>query len=130
MVANKITKLIIISISMLSILVLMFLTVDPEIQYSVDEVMANPEKFENIDVFMRGEVDNSSLLSESSVFTISGVYHGILVDYSGASLPDGFQEGLTVAVKGKLVQVNDDWKILASEIITGCPSKYETIDNS
>ena len=44
MVANKITKLIIISISMLSILVLMFLTVDPEIQYSVDEVMANPEK--------------------------------------------------------------------------------------
>jgi len=130
MVANKFTKLFIISVSMFSIFFLMLLSVDPEIQYSVDDIMKEPDEYGNLDIFVRGEVDNSSLSLGDSFFNISGITYVILVDYSGASLPEGFHEGLTVAIKGKLVKVDDEWTLFATEVITGCPSKYETVDNS
>ncbi len=129
MFSKRFNKLIIISFSMISILILMFLTVDPEIQYTVDEVMSDPIIFENENLFIRGEVENSSLSLDNSKFVITGNNHIINVDYSGASLPEGFHEGLTIAVKGNLVKINNNWTLLASEVITGCPSKYETIDN-
>ncbi|MFQ3321698.1 MAG: cytochrome c-type biogenesis protein CcmE [Candidatus Thalassarchaeaceae archaeon] len=130
MVANKFTKLFIISVSMFSIFFLMLLSVDPEIQYSVDDIMKEPDEYGNLDIFVRGEVDNSSLSLSDSFFNISGITYVISVDYSGASLPEGFHEGLTVAIKGKLVKVDDEWTLFATEVITGCPSKYETVDNS
>ena len=130
MVANKFTKLFIISVSMFSIFFLMLLSVDPEIQYSVDDIMKEPDEYGNLDIFVRGEVDNSSLSLGDSFFNISGITYLISVDYSGASLPEGFHEGLTVAIKGKLVKVDDGWTLFATEVITGCPSKYETVDNS
>jgi len=130
MVANKFTKLFIISVSMFSIFFLMLLSVDPEIQYSVDDIMKEPDEYGNLDIFVRGEVDNSSLSLGDSFFNISGITYVISVDYSGASLPEGFHEGLTVAIKGKLVKVDDEWTLFATEVITGCPSKYETVDNS
>tara|TARA_B110000967_G_scaffold201537_1_gene238968 strand:- start:1070 stop:1462 length:393 start_codon:yes stop_codon:yes gene_type:complete len=130
MVANKFTKLFIISVSMFSIFFLMLLSVDPEIQYSVDDIMKEPDEYGNLDIFVRGEVDNSSLSLGDSFFNISGITYVISVDYSGASLPEGFHEGLTVAIKGKLVKVDDGWTLFATEVITGCPSKYETVDNS
>ena len=108
----------------------MLLSVDPEIQYSVDDIMKEPDEYGNLDIFVRGEVDNSSLSLGDSFFNISGITYVISVDYSGASLPEGFHEGLTVAIKGKLVKVDDGWTLFATEVITGCPSKYETVDNS
>jgi len=129
MVASKKMKLIIISLAMSSLLLLMLISVEPEIQYSVDEVMENPNNYENEFLFLRGEVLNQSLSSEQNSFTLSGISHKLIIDYSAASLPEGFQEGLPVAIKGKLVKINDSWTIQASEIITGCPSKYETVEN-
>jgi len=129
MVASKKMKLIIISLAMSSLLLLMLISVEPEIQYSVDEVMENPNNYENEFLFLRGDVLNQSLFSEQSSFILSGTSHELIIDYSAASLPEGFQEGLPVAIKGKLVKINDSWSIQASEIITGCPSKYETVEN-
>ena len=129
MVASKKMKLIIISLAMSSLLLLMLISVEPEIQYSVDEVMENPNNYENEFLFLRGDVLNQSLSSEQNSFTLSGITHNLIIDYSAASLPEGFQEGLPVAIKGKLVKINDSWTIQASEIITGCPSKYETVEN-
>mgnify|MGYP006084766001 CR=1 FL=1 len=129
MIPNKKTKLLIISMAMVSLLLMMFLTVEPEIQYSVDEVMADPENFEGEEIFLRGQVVSTSLSINDNIFNISGYSHDLAVDYSAASLPEGFHEGLTIAVKGKLVKINQEWEIQASEVITGCPSKYETVDN-
>ena len=129
MIASKKTKLLIISLAMVSLLLLMLISVDPEVQYSVDEVMENPNDHENKDLFVRGDVLNNSLISEKKSFILSGINYEIIVDYSAASLPEGFQEGLPVAIKGKLVKIDNNWSLQASEIITGCPSKYETVDN-
>ncbi len=129
MIASKKTKLLIISLAMASVLLLMLISVDPEVQYSVDEVMENPNEHENKNLFVRGDVLNNSLISEQKSFIISGINYEIIVDYSAASLPEGFQEGLPVATKGKLVKIDNYWSLQASEIITGCPSKYETVDN-
>lgn len=129
MIASKKTKLLIISLAMVSLLLLMLISVDPEVQYSVDEVMENPKDHENKDLFVRGDVLNNSLISEQKSFILSGINYEIIVDYSAASLPEGFQEGLPVAIKGKLVKIDNYWSLQASEIITGCPSKYETVDN-
>ena len=129
MIASKKTKLLIISLAMASLLLLMLISVDPEVQYSVDEVMENPNDYENKDLFVRGDVLNNSLISEQKSFILSGINNEIIVDYSAASLPEGFQEGLPVAIKGKLVKIDNYWSLQASEIITGCPSKYETVDN-
>ena len=129
MVANKKTKLIIISIAMSSLLLLMFISVEPEVQYSVDEIMANPDNYENKELFVRGDVVNNSLIIDEKIFTLSGNNQYLIIDFSTASIPEGFQEGLPVAVKGKLVEINDSWNIQASEVITGCPSKYETVDS-
>jgi cytochrome c-type biogenesis protein CcmE len=129
MIATKKTKLLIISLAMASLLLLMLISVDPEVQYSVDEVVENPKDHENKDLFVRGDVLNNSLISEQKSFILSGINYEIIVDYSAASLPEGFQEGLPVAIKGKLVKIDNYWSLQASEIITGCPSKYETVDN-
>ena len=114
---------------MASLLLLMLISVDPEVQYSVDEVMENPNDYENKDLFVRGDVLNNSLISDQKSFILSGINYEIIVDYSAAALPEGFQEGLPVAIKGKLVIIDNYWSLQASEIITGCPSKYETVDN-
>ena len=42
------------------------------------------------------------------------------------SIPDGFDEGRTIAVRGDLVTQNGIWLIDSFEIQTGCPSKYES----
>ncbi|MCP2507430.1 MAG: cytochrome c maturation protein CcmE [Candidatus Thalassarchaeaceae archaeon] len=130
MITNKFTKLFIIGFSMFMIFFLMLLTVDPDIQYSVDDIMKEPDEYGNLDIFVRGEVENSSLSLGDNFFNISGINYVISVDYSGASLPEGFHEGLTVAIKGKLINVDGQWTLFATEVITGCPSKYETVDNS
>ena len=59
MIASKKTKLLIISLAMASLLLLMLISVDPEVQYSVDEVMENPNNHENKDLFLRGDVLNN-----------------------------------------------------------------------
>jgi hypothetical protein len=37
-------------------------------------------------------------------------------------------EGTTIAVEGKLRAYEAGWVIEATQVQTGCPSKYETVD--
>ena len=71
MITNKFTKLFIIGFSMFMIFFLMLLTVDPDIQYSVDDIMKEPDEYGNLDIFVRGEVENSSLSLGDNFFFIS-----------------------------------------------------------
>ena len=123
MAGTRASRLGLVAICMVALVALMFISVDPETQYYIDEVMESPESHEG-DVHMRGQVELGSVDSSETSFTLIGQEHSLSIDYSGAAIPDGFDEGLTIAVKGQLVNDGGDWILLATEIQTGCPSKY------
>ncbi|MBR84467.1 MAG: hypothetical protein CMA85_00755 [Euryarchaeota archaeon] len=123
MAGTRASRLGLVAICMVALVALMFISVDPETQYYIDEVMESPESHEG-DVHMRGQVELGSVDSSETSFTLIGQEHSLSIDYSGAAIPDGFDEGLTIAVKGQLVNDDGDWILLATEIQTGCPSKY------
>ena len=102
---------------------LMFLSIEPQTQYSIDEVMSSPDSHEG-DVHLRGQVAVDSLDTSSFSFELAGQDHSLQVDYSDVVLPNNFVEGLTIAIKGNLVSGSSGWLLEAHEIQTGCPSKY------
>ena len=102
---------------------MMFLGIEPQTQYSIDEVMTSPDSHEG-DIHLRGQVAIGSVDTSSTSFELIGQTHSLQVDYSGVIVPDGFEEGHTIAVKGNLVSHSDGWLLKAHEIQTGCPSKY------
>ncbi len=108
------------------VLGLMMFTIDPQVQHTVDQIMDNPDEHQSQTIFVRGAVVNNSIDFESMIFIISGTESMLLVDFSNAAVPDGFDEGRTVAVTGQLIENENVWKLSASEIQTGCPSKYES----
>ena len=64
------------------------------------------------------------------VFTLQGNTETLIVNFDGSPIPDGFDEGRTIAVRGVLhTEFSTDgtlmWVIDSFEIQTGCPSKYE-----
>ena len=123
MALSRTNRLLAVGGSILVLVVMMLATVDPQTQYFVDEVMENPEDFEG-QVHLRGKIANGSIDSENYTFTLMGIEHGLFVDFSGPAVPDGFNEGKTIAVKGELVYDSGAWILEAKEIQTGCPSKY------
>jgi len=122
---TRIWRLAVVFASSLAILGLMMASVDPEVQYSVDELMDDPGKFNEKDVFVRGVVSPGTFSVDDLVFLLEGSDDMVLVDISKTPLPDGFDEGRTIAVRGELVLEDGIWTIISDEIQTGCPSKYE-----
>ena len=120
------SRLLFVGAIMLGLIGLMFLSVDPQVQYTVDEVMDSPEEFSSEEVNIRGIVKNESIDNSSSTFLLQGSESKILVSFAMIAVPDGFEEGRMIAVKGYLIQDGEMWIIDAKEIQTGCPSKYET----
>ena len=120
------SRLLFVGAIMLGLIGLMFLSVDPQVQYTVDEVMDSPEEFSSEEVNIRGIVKNESIDNSSSTFLLQGCESKILVSFAMIAVPDGFEEGRMIAVKGNLIQDGEMWIIDAKEIQTGCPSKYET----
>jgi|TARA_Y100000782_G_scaffold38271_1_gene42706 cytochrome c-type biogenesis protein CcmE len=112
-----------VGVALAGLVTLMFLSIEPETQYSVDEVMSSPLSHEG-GVHLRGQVVIDSLDSDSSSFELAGSSHTLNIDFSGVAIPDGFEEGHTIAVKGNLINTADGWLLKAREIQTGCPSKY------
>ena len=126
MALTRISRLAIVFGASLAVLVLMMASVDPEIQYSVDQIMEEPERFQDSQIFVRGVVSIDSMDYDEMRFILEGVTGEILVDFVDSPIPDGFDEGRTIAVRGDLVEQNGIWLIDSFEIQTGCPSKYES----
>jgi len=125
MAATRTTRLLIVGVALLALISLMFISVDPEVQYTVDEIMASPNEYTSEEVHLRGTVLEGSVDDESKTFILAGINDQIFIDISSVALPDGFAEGYVIAVKGDLVERNGKWTISANSIQTGCPSKYE-----
>ena len=70
---DRLTRLALVAVVMLGLVGLMFMTVDPEIQYTVDEVMESPEDHDSSEVHLRGIVSIGSIDNQSSTFTLEGL---------------------------------------------------------
>jgi len=99
---------------------------EPEIQYGVDEVMGSPTDYNDDELHLRGTVEIGSFDANSRSFVIVGDTHNLTIDASSIAIPPAFEEGRVVAIKGDLLEIDGEWTLTASEIITGCPSKYES----
>ena len=126
MAGTRASRLTFVFVSTLAILALMMIGIDPQVQHSVDEIMSEPEKHSSDSVFVRGIVVNETIDFSTMPFTLGGSESTIGVDFANTAVPDGFDSGRTVAVRGHLIQSSWGWTISATEIQTGCPSKYES----
>ena len=102
---------------------LMLISVEPEVDLSVDQLMLSPEEYEGETLRLHGTVH--SLDRGNQTLTLEGENNFISIDYSGTSLPTGADENKSISVRGELILNGDDWVVHAYEIKTGCPSKYE-----
>ena len=120
---TRTSRMILVGACLAALVGLMFLSIEPQTQYSIDEVMSSPDSHEG-DVHLRGQVAIDSLDTSLFSFELVGQVHSLQVDYSDVVLPNNFVEGLTIAIKGNLVSGSSGWLLEAQEIQTGCPSKY------
>ena len=127
---TRLSRLLIVFGTSIAIFGLMMVTVDPQVQYSVDEVMSEPERFDRETIFVRGIVLPGSMDYDELVFILQGSSEQLIVDFDESPIPDGFDEGRTIAVRGVLNSEYSSegtliWIIESFEIQTGCQSKYE-----
>jgi cytochrome c-type biogenesis protein CcmE len=124
MALSRLNRLLVIGLFTVAAFGMVLLGNEPEIQYTVDEVMKTPSQHSG-DVHLRGTVIIDSYDPATRTFTLGGGLHNLTIDASSSAIPPAFEEGRVVAIKGELSQVGSEWRVVASEIITGCPSKYE-----
>ena len=127
---TRLSRLVIVFGTSIAIFGLMMVTVDPQVQYTVDEIMSEPERFDGENVFVRGIVLPGTMNYDELVFTLQGSTETLIINFKESPIPDGFDEGRTIAVRGILQTDNSSngtmiWVINSYEIQTGCPSKYE-----
>ena len=102
---------------------LMLISVEPEVDLSVDQLMESPETYDGETLRLHGTVQTVDMSNNTLV--LQGVSETIAIDFSGTLLPPGVDESKTISVRGELTSNGDDWTMHAYEIKTGCPSKYE-----
>ena len=102
---------------------LMLISVEPEVDLSVDQLMESPETYDGETLRLHGTVQTVDM--SNNTFVLQGVSETITIDFSGTLLPAGVDENKTISVRGELPGDGDDWTMNAYEIKTGCPSKYE-----
>ncbi len=105
---------------------LMFISIEPEIDLTVDQLMADPAEYEGEKMRLHGTVESINL--ENRTLILSGENATINVDFDSASLPNGADENKTISVRGLVVYEEGVWSVHADEIKVGCPSKYEAAD--
>ena len=102
---------------------LMLISVEPEVDLSVDQLMEAPETYDGETLRLHGSVQTLDMSNNTLI--LQGVSETIKIDFSGTSLPSGVDENKTISVRGELTGNGGDWTMHAYEIKTGCPSKYE-----
>ena len=96
----------------------------------VDEVTADPTRFENRTLKIHGHVAPGSIeeniVDQSTQRTFVLEYNGrrILVRNEGPK-PDTFRDLAEVVARGTLLRDGDQYVFEATELMAKCPSKYE-----
>ena len=66
-------RLVVVGLGLFALISLMLISVDPEVQYTVDEIMETPEDFTSDEIHLRGTVLEGSVDNESKTFILAGV---------------------------------------------------------
>ena len=119
---------ILVTIGLIGALVgLMFVSVEPEIDLSVDQLMESPNQYDGETFRLYGTIQSMDMANQTLI--LQGKEHNLTIDYSAAALPTLANENKTISVRGELILqstgTDDEWIMHAYEIKTGCPSKYE-----
>ena len=85
---TRLSRLLIVFGTSIAIFGLMMVTVDPQVQYSVDEVMSEPERFEGENIFVRGVVLPGTMDYNELLFTLQGSTEALIVDFKDSPIPD------------------------------------------
>ncbi|UCD92067.1 MAG: cytochrome c maturation protein CcmE [Methanobacteriota archaeon] len=91
----------------------------PSDYLEVGDILANPLAYVDRSIEVKGLVADWD--STVKVFNLSDGENDLMVSY--ITLPEGFNNGKDVVVRGTLVD-NDGLVLESSEITVGCPSKY------
>jgi len=121
-------RLLTVGILLSFLLLAMLIQAQPLPQITVDEMLDESSEYENNEVHVRGVVKPQSISEDGNMFILAGVESEVYVDATGIAMPEGLMEGTTIAVEGKLRTNEAGWVIEATQVQTGCPSKYETVD--
>ena len=112
---------IVVVLAIVIILVVIFLSSAPADPYdTVDNVMADPAKYVDKEVEIRGQVTAWS--QTSSTFNLTGETYSIVVSY--IYVPDAFANGKDVVVTGMFHLNVSTYEIDADDILVGCSSRY------
>ena len=115
-----------ISVVVLALTGLMFATLRDETQYykRVDEVMADPSAWRGKRLQLHGYATGIERKRNSLEYRFKVQSNGSIVQaqYKGV-VPDTFQEGSEVVLKGKLGP--DGFDVEKDGVVGKCPSKYE-----
>ena len=125
MLQSRRFRLILVGSLCVGALMVSFLVQEPMVPKTVDEIMENPHSHTGEAISLRGIVSNGSIDLNESIFYLEGENSSLEIEFGGVMVSDAFSEGKTIQVRGKLLQIQDEWKLQAEEIIVGCPSKYD-----
>ncbi len=128
MATTRTGRLLTVGILLSFLLLAMLIQAQPLPQITVDEMLDESSEYENNEVHVRGVVKPQSISEDGNMFILAGVESEVYVDATGIAMPEGLMEGTTIAVEGKLRTNEAGWVIEATQVQTGCPSKYETVD--
>ncbi len=126
MASTRASRLLAVGLLITVLILAMLIQAQPLPQITVDEVVNNSDRHDGKEVHVRGIVVEGSISESGLSFVLGGNEHEIDIDVSGISTPEGLVEGTTVVVQGKFRSTTDGWEIDATQVQTGCPSKYES----
>jgi cytochrome c-type biogenesis protein CcmE len=125
---KKLILKVVVVFAVIAILVVIFLSAAPADPYdTVDQVLADPSKYEGKEIEVRGTVE--AWLPLNSTFNLVG-FSGdnqtyIVVSYN--AVPSQFANGKNVVVKGLFHNNGSSYQIDvgdANDILVGCSSRY------
>lgn len=110
----------------------LFTTAQSEAEFykHVDEVLKEPERFDNKSLQIHGFVEAGSIQEELADQTIK---RSFILEYNGQRIrvhhqgtkPDTFRDLSEVVAKGTLVMRDGEYMLDANDLTAKCPSKYE-----
>ncbi|MAV95420.1 MAG: hypothetical protein CMA31_07030 [Euryarchaeota archaeon] len=126
MASTRASRLLVVGLLITVLVLAMLIQAQPLPQITVDELVENSNIHEGKEVHVRGIVVEGSTSENGLFFILGGNDYQIDIDVSGISTPEGLVEGSTVVVQGKFRPIPGGWEIDATQVQTGCPSKYES----
>ena len=126
MATTRASRLLAVGVLITVLVLAMLIQAQPLTQITVVELVNTSEIHEDKEVHVRGIVVEDSISETGLLFVLGGNEHEIVIDVSGISTPEGLVEGSTVVVQGKFRSTVDGYEIDATQVQTGCPSKYES----